>query len=100
MYEIVSNNRDVKVREISDILKISLAHIDYIFDEYLVKRKLYSKWVPRLLTISQKQLRTDDSEYCWDLFQLNKKDFFSTICSNEWNVDSSLHPESNWQSVE
>ena len=38
-------------------------------------RKLFSKWVPRLLTPDQKQQRVDDSERCLELFKRCKKDF-------------------------
>ena len=36
-------------------------------------RKLCWKWVPRLLTVDQKQQHVDDSEYCLQQFQCNKK---------------------------
>ena len=32
-------------------------------------------WVPRLLTVDQKQQRVDDSKRCLQLFQRNKKEF-------------------------
>ena len=34
----------------------------------VVKVKVFSKWVPRLLTMEQKQQRVDDSESCLSLF--------------------------------
>ena len=38
-------------------------------------RKLFSKWVPRLLTPDQKQQRVEDLERCLELFKQGKKDF-------------------------
>ena len=38
-------------------------------------KKLCSKWVPRLLTVDQKQQRVDDLERRLQLFQRNKKGF-------------------------
>ena len=49
-------------------------------------RKLFSKWVPRLLTPDQKQKRVDDSEHCLELFKRGKKDFLSryVIMDETW----------------
>ena len=38
-------------------------------------RKLFSKWVPRLLTRDQKQQSVEDLEPCLELFKRGKKDF-------------------------
>ena len=38
-------------------------------------RKLFSKWVPRLLTPDQKQQRFEDSDICLEQFKRGKKDF-------------------------
>ena len=43
--------------------------------EYLGMRKLFSKWVPRLLTPDQNQQRVEDSERSLELFKWDKKDF-------------------------
>ena len=67
-------DRKLKLREIADTLKISEGSGFIILHEYLSMRKLCSKWVPRLLTVDQKQ-HVDDSERCLELFQRNKKDF-------------------------
>ena len=38
-------------------------------------RKLFLKWMPRLLTPNQKQQRVEDWELCLELFKRGKKDF-------------------------
>ena len=38
-------------------------------------RKLFPKWVPRLLTSDQKQQRVEELERCLELFKRVKKDF-------------------------
>ena len=65
-------DRKLKLREIADTLKISEGSVFTIFYEHLNMRKLSSKWVPRLLTVDQKQQRVDDSERCLELFQRNE----------------------------
>ena len=46
-----------------------------VLHESLGMRKLFSKWVPRLLTPDQKQQHVEDSERCLELFKRGKKDF-------------------------
>ena len=72
---IVLGDRKLKLREIADILKISEGSVFTILHEYLEMRKLFSKWVPRLLTPDQKQQRVEDSERCLEMFKRGKKDF-------------------------
>ena len=67
--------RKLKLREIAEILKISEGSVFIILHESLGMRKLFSKWVPRLLTTDQKQQHVEDSERCLELFKRGKKDF-------------------------
>ena len=46
-----------------------------ILHESLGMRKLFSKWVSRLLRPNQKQQRFEKSERCLELFKLGKRDF-------------------------
>ena len=75
VHKIVLGDRKLKLREIADILKKSEGSVFTISHESLGKRKLFSKWVPRLLTPDQKQQRVEDSECCLKLFKQSKKDF-------------------------
>lgn len=54
VHKIVLENRKVKLREIADTLKISEDSVHTILHEHLSMRKMFSKWVPRLLTVEQK----------------------------------------------
>ena len=79
-----------------------------ILHESLGMCKLFSKWVPRLLTPDQKQQRVEDSERCLELFKRGKKDFLrwyvtmdetwinhfapkTKISSAEWTVAGDSH---------
>ena len=57
VHKIVLSDRQLKLREIADTLKISKGSLFTILDESLGMRKLFSKWVLRLLTPDQKQQR-------------------------------------------
>jgi histone-lysine N-methyltransferase SETMAR len=100
VHRIVLENRKVKLREIADTLKISEGSVHTILHERLSMRKLFSKWVPRLLTVDQKQQRVDDSERCLELFMRNKKDFLRRYVTMDETWIHHHTPESNRQSAE
>ncbi|KYN39277.1 hypothetical protein ALC56_06354 [Trachymyrmex septentrionalis] len=52
-------DRRLKVRELADMVNISKSAVHRILAENLEMRKLCARWVPRLLTIEQKQRRED-----------------------------------------
>ena len=54
VHKIVLSDRKLKLHEISDTLKISEGSVFTILHEILGMRKLFSKWVPRLLSLDQK----------------------------------------------
>ncbi|KAM8718589.1 hypothetical protein ACLKA7_001318 [Drosophila subpalustris] len=80
------SDRKVKVREIADILKISAGSVHTIIHEHLGMKKVFSKWVPRLLTPEQKQQRIDESKSCLDMFTRNKS-------SAEWHGAGESRPK-------
>ena len=90
LHKLILANRKLKLHEIAEELKISEGSVFTILHEHLSMRKLYSKWVPLLLTVDQKQQRVNDSECCLQLFQCNKKKFLHK-CDNGWNMDPPLH---------
>jgi hypothetical protein len=62
VHKIILNDRKVNLIEIAETLKISKKYIEHIVHEYLDMQKMFAKWLPRLLTIDQNQLKIDDSE--------------------------------------
>ena len=75
IYEIVLNDRRVKVREISETVNISVGCVWYISHECLGMRKLSARWVPRLLTADHKSglvwLRLNNVWACFNVIQRN-----------------------------
>ncbi|XP_055310682.1 protein GVQW3-like, partial [Sitodiplosis mosellana] len=100
VHKIVLADRKVKLQEIADTLKISKGSVHTILHEHLPMRKLFSKWVPRLLTVDQKQQRVDDSEACLELFRRNEKDFLRRYVTMDETWIHHFTPESNRQSSE
>jgi [histone H3]-lysine36 N-dimethyltransferase SETMAR len=68
--------------------------------EYLDMLKLCAKWVPRLLTIYQKQQRIDGSEQGLTIFNRNKDEFFRRYITMDETWLLHYIPEFNRQSAE
>ena len=58
----VLDDKKSKVREIAETTSISTEHVHNILHEHLHMKKLWARWVPRLLTIDQKRIRVTTSE--------------------------------------
>ncbi|KAF7271131.1 hypothetical protein GWI33_015958 [Rhynchophorus ferrugineus] len=78
IHKIILNDRKLKLNEIADTLKILTERVHHIIHKYLGMRKLCVKWVPRELTLEQKQRRVDDSEQCLKMTKRNKPEFLCT----------------------
>ncbi|GFU34412.1 histone-lysine N-methyltransferase SETMAR [Trichonephila clavipes] len=100
VHKIIFDNRKVKLIEIAENLKISKERVGHIVNEYLDMRKLCSNWVPRELTIDQKQQRIDDSKQCLELFNRNKSDFSRRYVTIDKTWLNYFTPKSNRQSAE
>jgi len=100
VYKFFFYNRKVKLIEIAETQKISKERVGHIMHDYMDMRKLCSKWLPRELTIDQKQQRIDDSKECLEMFKHNKSEFFRRYVTLDeiWLHRST--PESNRQSAE
>jgi hypothetical protein len=55
VHDVVLDDRQMKVCEITVTTGISKEHVGYILHEELGMRKLCARWVPRLLTADQKR---------------------------------------------
>ena len=66
---------DPKVREIAEILSISSERVVNIFYTHLCIRKLYARWLLRMLTIEQQRNRVTTSEQNLAYFNHNPKEF-------------------------
>ena len=100
VHKIVLGGRKLKLRVIDDALKISEGSVFTILHESLGMRKLFSKWVPRLLTSDQKQKRVEYLEHCLELFKRGKKHFLRRyVTMNETWIDD-YTPETERSSAE
>lgn len=56
------------ISERADMSSISYTSVYSVLYEHLGMKKLSTRWVPRLLTVDQKQTRVDISKHCSDAF--------------------------------
>lgn len=96
--KIIMEDRKVKIRQIAEDLGISKDSVWRTIHEKLHMKKVIAKWVPRSLTIDQKNQRVNDSKINLALFQRNPNDFLRRYitCDETW-----IHfytPESTQQS--
>ena len=75
IHDIVLDDPKVKVREIAKIVSISTECVVNILHTHLCMRKLYERWVPRLLTIDQKRIHMTISARNLAYFNRNPKEF-------------------------
>jgi len=100
VHRIVLSDRKVKLRELAEAVGISKERVGYILHDVLDMKKLSARWVPRLLTVDQKQQRVDDSTAGLALLQRNRVDFFRRFVTMDETWIHYHTPESNRQSAE
>lgn len=61
--KIIMKDRKVKLREIAEMTQISYGSVFTILHEKLSMKKVFSKWVPRLLSMEQKQQQQQQRDF-------------------------------------
>ena len=82
IHNMVLDDRRLKVRELAVMVGISKSAVHRILTENLDMEKLCVRWVPRLLTMEQKQRREDVSIECLAIFHNDTADFFASVHNN------------------
>jgi len=100
VHRIVLSDRKVKLRELAEAVGILKVRAGYILHDVLEMKKLLARWVPRLLTVDQKQQRVDNSTAGLALLQRNRADFFRRFVTIDETWIHYHTPESNRQSAE
>jgi histone-lysine N-methyltransferase SETMAR len=98
VYDMVLDDRRMKVHEIAETIRISKERVGYILHEELDMKKFCARWVPRLLTADQKHTRMKISEQCMERFNKTKTDFVHRFITIEEIWIHHYTPESKQQS--
>ena len=97
IHKAVLDDRRLKVRELADTVGISKSAVHRILSENLDMRKLCARWVPRLLTLEQKQCRDDVSIECLAKFHSKKPEFLSRFITMDDTWVHHFTPETKEQ---
>jgi len=86
------------MREMAENIGISKERVGYILHEELDMKKIYARWVPRLLTADQKCTCMKVPEQCLEHFNKNKTDFVCRFISMDETWIHHYKPECKQQS--
>ena len=96
---LVLEDRRITVRELADEVDISIGSVHSLLREDLALRRVAAKFVPRLLTTEQKQLRLEVSQDMLDSVA-NDPGFMNTIITGDESWVYGYDPETKAQSSE
>ncbi|KAL6257504.1 hypothetical protein P5V15_011074 [Pogonomyrmex californicus] len=98
IHQMVLDDRRIKVREIAEAMGISKERVCHILTEELDMRKLFARWVPRLLTLDQKRIRMNISKALLERFKRNESDFLRRFITVDETWIHHYIPETKEQS--
>jgi len=98
IHRIVMEDRRMKMRDIVEIIGISVGGVHNILHEKLEMKKLCARWMPRLLTIDQKRMRKDVSEQCLSMLKRNPQNFWRQFVTVDETWVHHYTPETKQQS--
>ncbi|XP_033213329.1 protein GVQW3-like [Belonocnema kinseyi] len=67
IHDMMLNDTKVKLREVANVVGISLERVGNIVHSVLGMKELCARWVPRLLTVDQKRIRVTTSQLGFEL---------------------------------
>ena len=97
LHDILLNDPKVKVREIAEILSISIERVVNILHTHLCMRKLWARWVPRLRTIDQKRIRVATLEQNLAYFNRNPKEFLRRFVTMDATWSTTILSKRNYR---
>lgn len=97
IHRMVLNDRKLKLREIAELMHISYERVFNILHEHLHLKKLLARWVPRVLTMEQKENRIIASERGLEMYKRNPTEFVSRLVTMDETWIHHYTPESKQQ---
>src|SRR5436190_21585100 len=98
VHKIVLDDRQIKVREIAEVMNMSNERVCHILNQHLDMRKLSARWVPRLLTLDQKRVRMKVSRALLVQFRRTKSEFWRRLITVDETWIHHYTPETKIQS--
>ena len=79
IHEMVLDDHRIKVRDIAEVMNMSKERVCHILNQHLDMRKLFARWVPRLLTLDEKRVRMKICRALLAQFRRNKSEFWRRL---------------------
>ena len=98
VHQMVLDDRRIKVREIAEVMNMSIERICHILNQHLGMRKPAARWVPRFLTVDQKRARMNISNALLAQFRHNKFEFLRRLITVDETWLHHYTPETKIQS--
>nr|XP_024219422.1 uncharacterized protein LOC112211618 [Halyomorpha halys] len=98
VYKKVMEDRRLKVREVAEAVGMSPERAYHILTEGLGMKKLYARWVPRLLILDHNRTRLEMSEQNLARFLRNQQDFLLRFVTTDEIWIHYYNPETKQQS--
>jgi len=100
IHEIISEDRRVSAKSITEQLGISRERVGSIIHEDLDMPKLSAKWVPKCLKADQKRQRFQSSEQILEFFRRDPNDFLSRLVTMDETLLYQYYAETKQQWME
>lgn len=98
--KLVNADRRITIRRIAEEVGISLERVGFILHEKLGLVKLSARWIPRLLTNEQKQVRAQMSLDLFHRFDADPTNFKSRVVTGDETWVYHYDPETKSQSMQ
>lgn len=98
VYDMWLDDRRLKVHDVAEALRISYGSAQQILVENLNMTKVSSRWVPRMLSFDQKQIRVRYSRECLAMMRRDRQDFLCRFVTTDETWIHHYQPESKEQS--
>lgn len=98
--DLIQKDRRVNIRNVADCLKLSYGTTHHIITDILGYNKVCARWVPRMLTHENKQVRLTTSRENLDLFREDQAKFLRRYVTMDETWAHHFDPETKLQSME
>lgn len=100
IHRMVLNDRKLKLSEVAEAVGLSKERVGNILHEHLGMKKLNARWVPRVLSMEQKENRLIASERGLEMYKRNPTEFVSRLVTMDETWIHHYTPESSKQSAQ
>lgn len=96
--KLVMENRRVKISELQEETGLSYGTVSHVLHDQLHLSKVCARWVPRMLTVFDKEIRVDTSKEILSYFEEDEEGFIGSLVTGDETFVHHYDPESKEES--